>query len=131
MTVPEFEMFYHKLDSATLCIYRKSGHKALIKKDNRYDIDIKFLIRRRDFCIKIWNKAHENYYSIIEHISQRKLAILLNRFYKRSTNSWDAFMRDTLFSPVMHEKSLMKYEINFNLWAFFRITTVLIRRLSR
>jgi len=131
MTKEDFRHIYHDVKSSTLSIMYKKGSKSVYKKNNVYEIDDKFLIRRRDFYTKIWNISHDNYFKITEHITELKLAMIINKYYKRSVDIWNMFMRTTLFSIQYQENSLFNYKINYNLWVFFRITTFIIRRLER
>jgi len=131
MNIHDFNALYHPLESYSLIVEHNTGNKYIKKIGHRFDIDVKALIRRRDFHTKIWNLAHENYFAIMEYIVPYKLAHILSKFFDKSVGSWNMFMYSKLFGSSHQDRSLLKYEIDDMLWAFYRITTFIIRRANR
>lgn len=131
MNIHEFNALYHPLETYSIRDSYKAGNKHIQKIGHHFDIDVKALIKRRDFHTKIWNLAHNNYFEILEYISRSKLATILNKFFKKTVKTWDMYMYCKLFSSGHQDKSLLLYEIDEMLWSFYRITTFIIRRANR
>jgi hypothetical protein len=111
--------------------YRKEGNKHIHKLPDGVYVDDAKLLKRRDFYIKIWLLSHDNYYKITEHITEAKLACILARYTEKDIAYWKSFLLYKLFSPSFRESNLLLYEIKYNYWAFFRVTTFLIRRIEK
>ncbi len=130
LLTPDFcELYDMKEDAISQQFYNKN---PLIHKDpfNRLWIDDKKFMKRWNFRRKIWNRSHDNYYKINEHINDSKLAEILSRFSTSSKSSWIVFLTSTLFI-VPDEQLSFKYQIPKRHWDFYRITTAIIRHSER
>ena len=121
----------YEINFNSISVAHHKKHKFVQKIAGKLYVDEKALIRRREFYNRIWNKAHDNYFQITEHISDYKLSVFLAKVFKESANGWVEFFRDGLFSITFKEKSILTYKINYKLWVFFRASTFIIRSLMR
>jgi hypothetical protein len=109
--------------------FNNSPH--VFKFRNKLYVNEEALIRQKKFYEKIWLQSHENYYEITEYISDYKLAQLLCHFFNDDMTKWTTFLNQNLFSYAWSDKSLFATKMSDNLWAFFRFSTFLIRRINK
>ena len=119
------------IDNNSVSVAYHKKHKFVKKISGDLYVDEKALIKRREFYNKVWNKAHDNYFAITEHIKDNQLYKFLAKVFGENVHGWREFLRDGLFSLAFKEKSILSYRINYKLWAFFRASTFLIRSLMR
>ena len=131
------EHFCEKYDTPIANVYtHRFQHKPKgVFKKGRYKgdmyIDEYHFIHRKEFQRKVWLRSHDNYYEIAEHISDKHLAYILARYTGRSQASWVTFLSQELFSLAPLEGTIFNYKIKEKLWEFWRVTTLLLRRIKR
>jgi hypothetical protein len=112
-------------------VWMYHGNKHIYKIGKEVTIDEKALLRRREFYYKVWNETIDNYYGITEHISENKLATLLQRYFGGKVTAWGVYLNTTMFRISWQEKPIASYKIPMELWTIWRFTTFLIRRIER
>ena len=109
-----------------------SKDRSLVKKHNKaLYINKRALERRKEFQKRIWLNSHDNYYRIIEESNENRLSIILSKYSKFSKVSWQHFLSTSLFSPSLNDTSIFVNKVSERAWAFYRITTFIIRRIER
>lgn len=90
-------------------------------------IDENYFLYKKQKVKKLWLKAHDNYYTLIEKIDENKLANLLHDIDNRkSVSTWSSFLYGYLFR-IPPEK-ITNIELNNNLYLFLRYSSWIIRR---
>ena len=128
-TFCEFDEFAKAQNVYTQKFY---GNKHIHTLGGVTYVDYTALLHRREFYTKIWLRSHDNYFIITELISSYKLGKILYKFYpEKSLAGWRQWLYDELFSLAYQDRSLLHYEVPNFLWAFYRITSFIIRRSQR
>ncbi len=127
-----FDGFVEKYDvnKNHLFVLASTGNSMFHRVNNKWYIDEKALIKRKEFVRRVWLTAHEYYFDIAEYfVSDNRFAIFLSRFTPQSKEAWVDFLRNGLFA--LPNDDVFGYKVKGKLWVFFNICRVVVRRRDR
>ena len=102
-----------------------------VKIDNKNYIDEDFFIKRQEFRKKVWLQSHDYYYMLSYFLRDYTMAKILSRYTGIKQTSWSSFLNKDLFSLAWLDGSILNYKIPMKQWAFFRVTSFLVKGLIR
>jgi hypothetical protein len=103
--------------------------KHIFRGSKRYtQVDENYFWLRKQKIKSMWLKAHDNYYSLMEHFTtESELAKTLHKLDKsKSSSTWGDFIYNHLFRIL--SDGITDVKINKRLYFFLRYSNWLIRR---
>ena len=121
------EFQYHR--NAVYQMYAKK-HPLIHKRGKQIYVDYNGLMKRKEFQKRIWLRAHDNYYDLMEHFkAENRLAKWLSQWSDVKQDSWVDFLARHLF--MMPTEDLFGYRVSVRLWGFYRMTNRLLKSRDR
>ena len=126
---PSFCNEFHYNRNAVYQMYAKK-HPLIHKRGKQIYVDYNGLMKRKEFHKRIWLKAHDNYYDLMEHFKiETRLAKWLSQWSDFSQASWVDFLARHLF--MLPTEDLFGYKVSARLWRFYRMSNRLLKSRDR
>lgn len=128
LSVRAFCEKYNLNERSFLVLKSRGYYQNAFKKDGRdIYVDENYFIHKIEAKKRLWLRACNNYYSIVEKISILKLAKMLYSIdSNKSLDSWNMFLHENLFS--MPSERITDIRINKGLYLFTRYSNWIIKR---
>ena len=111
----------------TVYVHKNNNHPHIYTDGKTINVDVKALIRRREFSDRVHKEAQDFYFEITDMIKETQYSKILAEEFGGTYNTWINFMRMTLFSTSYQEKTLLSYKVTGKLWKFWRFSKIYLR----